>query len=51
MTRSHGCSYAQNWSLIQFQRMPNINLLPGPAGVSLEDLVGGVDDGLLIDFS
>ena len=49
VTRSHGCSYAQNWSLVQFQRMPNINLLPVPAGVSMDDLIAGVDDGLLID--
>jgi TldD protein len=29
--------------------MPNVNLRPGPAGTSLEDLIAGVDDGLLID--
>jgi TldD protein len=49
VTRSHGCSYGQNWSLVQFQRMPNVNLVPDPAGGMLEDLVAGVDDGLLID--
>ena len=49
VTHSHGCSYGQNWSLVQFQRMPNVNLLPDPDGGSLEDLIAGVDDGLLID--
>jgi len=51
VTRSHGCSYGQNWSLVQFQRMPNINLRPDPEGGSLDDLIAGVDDGLLIDTS
>jgi TldD protein len=27
--RSHGNSYAQSWSDVQFQRMPNVSLLPG----------------------
>lgn len=49
VTRSHGCSYGQEWSLIQMQRMPNINLVPDPAGGTAEDLIAGVDDGLLID--
>jgi TldD protein len=49
VNRSHGCSYGENWSLVQFQRMPNVNLLPDPAGGSLEELVSGVDDGILFD--
>jgi TldD protein len=48
---SHGCSYGEEWSLVQFQRMPNVNLLPDPRGGSLEDLVAGVDDGILFDTS
>jgi TldD protein len=48
--RSHGCSYAQSWADVQFQRMPNINLLPHPErDVSLEELVDGVENGILID--
>jgi len=47
--RSHGCSYGEDWSLVQFQRMPNVNLLPDPSGGSLDDLVAGVDDGILFD--
>ena len=26
---SHGCCYADSWSSIQFQRMPNTSLRPG----------------------
>jgi TldD protein len=48
--RSHGNSYAQSWSDIQFQRMPNVNLLPHPdRDVSLDELIGGVENGILID--
>ncbi len=48
--RSHGNSYAQSWADIQFQRMPNVNLLPHPErDVSLEELISGVRDGILID--
>lgn len=46
---SHGCSYGEDWSLVQFQRMPNINLVPDPDGGTVEDLIAGVDDGILID--
>jgi len=48
--RSHGCSYAQSWADVQFQRMPNINLRPHPErDVSLDELIAGVDRGILID--
>jgi TldD protein len=48
--RSHGNSYAQSWSDVQFQRMPNINLMPHPErDVSLEELVDGVERGIMID--
>ena len=26
---SHGCSYADSWGSIPFQRMPNVSLEPG----------------------
>jgi TldD protein len=49
-TTSHGQSYAQTWADVQFHRMPNINLLPHPErDVSLEELIGGVRRGILID--
>jgi TldD protein len=48
--RSHGCSYAQSWADVQFQRMPNVNLMPHPErDVPLEELIDGVRDGILID--
>jgi len=48
--RSHGCSYAQSWAHVQFQRMPNVNLLPHPdRDVTLEELIDGVKDGIMID--
>ena len=48
--RSHGNSYAQSWSDVQFQRMPNVNLMPNPErDVSLDELVGEVQDGILIE--
>ncbi|MBD0319392.1 MAG: TldD/PmbA family protein, partial [Gemmatimonadetes bacterium] len=48
--RSHGNSYAQSWADVQFQRMPNVNLLPDASkDTSVEELVSGIQDGILID--
>ncbi|HUE76765.1 MAG TPA: TldD/PmbA family protein [Longimicrobiales bacterium] len=48
--RSHGNSYAQSWADVQFQRMPNVNLLPHPErDVELDELVAGVENGILIE--
>ncbi len=47
-TRSHGCSYADNWSSVQFQRMPNVSLLPGDKEHSFDDLVAATDRGIAI---
>jgi TldD protein len=33
VTRSHGCSFADSWSSVQFQRMPNVSLLPNEKDV------------------
>ncbi len=46
---SRGCCYADSFDSIPFQRMPNVWLEPGPDGVTLDDLVGQVEDGILID--
>jgi TldD protein len=46
---SRGCSYADSWASIPFQRMPNIWLAPSDTPCSLDDLIAGVDDGILID--
>jgi TldD protein len=47
--RSHGCSYAQNWDNVQFQRMPNVSLLPGEKDLKQADLVAATDRGILIE--
>jgi TldD protein len=46
--RSHGCSFADSWSSVQFQRMPNVSLLPGEKDISLNDIVAATDKGILI---
>jgi len=46
---STGCCYADSYASVPFQRMPNVWLEPAKAAVSLDDLVAGVDDGILID--
>ena len=35
--RSHGCSYAQRSSDVQFQRMPNVSLMPGAQDIGWND--------------
>lgn len=45
-TRSHGCSYAQSWADVQFQRMPNVSLKPGTQDLSLDDLIAATDRGI-----
>jgi TldD protein len=48
--RSHGNSTAESWSDVQFQRMPNVNLMPHPdRDVPLDELIGGVERGILIN--
>jgi TldD protein len=45
---SRGCSYAQSWRDVPFQRMPNVNLLPGEQPLSEAQLVADTEDGILI---
>ena len=47
-TRSHGCSYAQSWADVQFQRMPNVSLLPSEQNLSWDDLIAATDRGIAI---
>ncbi len=47
--RSHGCSYAQSWADVQFQRMPNVSLLPGTKDIGWKDLIAGTDRGIAIE--
>ena len=46
--RSHGCAYADYWSSVSFQRMPNVSLLPGEEGQKWEDLIAATDKGIAI---
>jgi TldD protein len=46
--RSHGCSYAQTWADVQFQRMPNVSLLPGEKDLGWDDLIAATDRGIAI---
>ncbi|MDJ0366104.1 TldD/PmbA family protein [Hymenobacter sp. H14-R3] len=45
---SDGCCYAQSWEDVQFQRMANISLKPGPAKLSVDEMVSKVDKGIYI---
>ncbi len=45
---SDGCSYADSWSSIQFQRMSNVSLGAGKSPLSVADMVSGVERGLYV---
>ena len=45
---SHGCSHADNWGNVQFQRMPNVSLRPGKEKLSVDDMIKGVEKGIYI---
>lgn len=46
--KSYGCLHADSWGSISFPRMPNVSLQPGSGNTSLDDLVAGVEKGILI---
>jgi TldD protein len=48
LKESQGCCYADRWSSVQFQRMPNISLSPGKEKKSIDDLIKGVKKGIYI---
>ena len=48
VSRSHGCSFAESWNAVQFQRMPNISLLPGERDLTLDDIVAATERGIVI---
>jgi TldD protein len=48
VTRSHGCSFAESWNAVQFQRMPNISLLPGDQDTGLNEIVAATERGIVI---
>ncbi|SDF68393.1 TldD protein [Massilia sp. PDC64] len=45
---SHGCSYADSWSKVQFQRMPNVSLVPGKQKLTPDEMVKDVKKGIYI---
>ena len=45
---SHGCCYADSWSSVQFQRMPNVSLAPGKQTLGVDQLIAGVEKGIYI---
>ncbi|WP_337246107.1 TldD/PmbA family protein [Luteimonas sp. gir] len=47
-TESDGCSYADAWSSVQFQRMPNVSLSPGRSPLTVREMIAGVERGLYI---
>jgi TldD protein len=45
--RSHGCAYAQSWSDVSFQRMPNVSIVPDQqVDRSWDDLIAATDKGI-----
>ncbi len=47
-TESNGCCYADSWSDVQFQRMPNVSLQPGAAPLAPADMIKNVEKGIYI---
>ena len=47
-TASHGCSYADSWNSVQFQRMPNVSLAAGTAPLTPDQMVKDVKKGIYI---
>ncbi|HEV7814436.1 MAG TPA: TldD/PmbA family protein, partial [Janthinobacterium sp.] len=45
---SDACSYADNWSSVQFQRMPNVSLQPGKKRLTPDELIKDVKKGIYI---
>jgi TldD protein len=45
---SQGCCYADSWSSVQFQRMPNVSLQPGAKELAVADMIKDVENGIYI---
>jgi TldD protein len=48
LNESQGCCYADSWSDVQFQRMPNISLQPGKEQLAPADIIKNVEKGIYI---
>jgi len=47
--KSNGTGRATSWGRIPIVRMTNVSLDPDPAGASLDEMIGGVEDGLYLE--
>ena len=45
---SQGCSYADSWSSVQFQRMPNVSLAAGKKQLTPDEMIKDVKKGIYI---
>jgi len=48
LNESQGCCYADSWSDVQFQRMPNVSLQPGKTPLKVADMIKDVEKGIYI---
>jgi TldD protein len=48
LQHSQGCCYSQSWADVQFQRMPNVSLMPGKTPLSVDDIIKDVKKGIYI---
>jgi TldD protein len=48
LQHSQGCCYSQSWADVQFQRMPNVSLMPGKERLSVDDIIKDVKKGIYI---
>jgi len=46
--RSNGCAFADSPGHMPLQRMANVSLKPAPGGPSVQELIGGVENGIYI---
>ncbi len=46
--RSNGCAYADSFSHLPIQRMPNVSLQPAKEDISIQDLINRVERGIYI---
>ncbi len=47
-SRSNGCAFADSPGHVPIQRMANVSLAPAPDGPTADEIVAGVEDGLLV---
>ncbi len=48
LEHSQGCCYADSWSSVQFQRMPNVSLEPGAKELTPAEMIKDVENGIYI---